>query len=135
MASADVEDAVAVRLAGFTPAPVIMPNRMARPPADGSAYVLVTFPVATEAQTSIGAPGANRFREEGAIVFFLHMPRDQGTALKRTIGEPLRALFRNFRAGALQCFEVSPFTANEDLDDEAYFIASASVAYQFDIQA
>lgn len=135
MASGAVHDAVMARLAGFTAAPVHGPNTLREPPADGGPYVLVMYPAGSETQASIGSPGSNRFREEGAIRFVVHVPRDEGIARAHALGDALRGLFRNYRSGALQCFEATPVTTNEDLDDEAYFIVSTSVAYEFDILA
>jgi len=135
MASGAVHTLVMARLASVTGAQLYGPNELSQPPANGGAYVLVMYPVASEEQATVGAPGSNRFREEGSIRFVVHVPRDTGANNAFSLCDQIRTLFRNYKASGLRCFESTPAITNEDLDDEAYFIVSSSVAYQYDILA
>lgn len=135
MASGAVHAAVMARLASFTTAPVYEPNTRAEAPADGSAFVLLQYPVADETPISVGAPGQNVYREEGAIRFAVHVPRDAGLTLANSLCGELRALFRNARFGGVQCFNATPPILNDDNDDGAWCVVSCSVAYEYDLLA
>lgn len=135
MASGAVHDAVMARLAAFTAAPVYGPNERAEPPADGSAFVLLQFPVASETPASVGSPGANIYREEGAIRFVVHVPRDTGSALANSLCGQLRDLFRDKHFGGVRTFGATPPIINDDNDDGAWCIVSCSVAYEYEILA
>lgn len=136
MPSQSVEAAVAAKLAAeFSLCPVFGPNQQAQPPADGSDYVLVQYPFADERQHSIGAPGSNVFREEGAIRFVIHTARDAGTVRTHQIATALRNLFRNARMASLNCFAPTAPVFDDRNDEGGYFVASLAVPYEFDIHA
>jgi hypothetical protein len=96
MALKAVVDAVEARLAAnWTLCPVIGANGQGETPDDGSAFLTVQYPVANASQTTIGAPGSNVFREEGAIRFVLNVPRGAGLATGLTWADTLAGLFRS----------------------------------------
>ncbi|MFC5421953.1 phage tail terminator-like protein [Bosea eneae] len=131
MASLAVITAVKARLAGF-PTPLRWPNESARTPANGSTFVTVQFPVATEEQISFGAPGANVFREEGAIRFVISARRGVGPERAAEIAEDLRALFRNARFDGVRCYAPSSPVFDDRGDDAGYFLAAIVVPYDHD---
>lgn len=95
MASAAVIAAVKARQqAGWTSAPVNYPNEPFGLPADPSPFVDVDFPIAASDQASLGAPGANKFRDDGAIRFIVSTPVNTGTSLATQYANELADLFR-----------------------------------------
>lgn len=134
MASLAVMNAVRARLAGFA-TPIEWPNEGFETPADGSAFVAVQFPVAIEDQTTFGAPGANVFREEGAIRFVISARRGTGTAHTGAIAEQLRALFRNARFDGVRTYAPSSPVFDDRSEEGAYHRASVAVPYDFDTHA
>lgn len=136
MASKQVVDAVAARLAAsFSSCPVIEQNSTADGPADGGPFVLVQYPVAQSEQRSIGAPGANVWREMGAIRFVIHTPRGSGLAPALTIAGELAALFRGARFDGVRTYAPTSPTTDDENDQASMFLASLSVPYDFDIHA
>jgi hypothetical protein len=138
MASAAVMAAVdSVIAANWTHTPVFAPNVTGSVPADNTAFLTVTYPVAIEAQKSFGAPGSNTFREEGAFRIVLSVPI--GTAVNPTATpwatwiDELRALFRGKTFSGVTTFEAAPARITDSSDDGAYFEMSISVAYWFDV--
>ncbi|HEV7284301.1 MAG TPA: phage tail terminator-like protein, partial [Kaistia sp.] len=70
-------------------------------PADASAFLTVQYPVAMSDQITVGAPGANVFREEGAFRLVLAMPRTmEGRLLALIWTDELAKLFRGKQFGA-----------------------------------
>lgn len=134
MASLAVITAVKARLVGFA-TPLHWPNGSARPPADGSAFVAVQFPVALEEQITFGAPGANVFREEGAIRFVISARRGTGPESLGVIAEALRTLFRNARFDGVRCYAPSSPVFDDRGDDAGFFKAAIVVPYDHDIFA
>lgn len=135
MASKAVMDAVAARVAaGWSRTPVTIPNVDATVPSDASAFLTVEFPVANETQMSVGAPGANVFREEGAIRFSLSMPVGRGFNPWLGYMDELRSLFRDQTFAGVDTFETPPPSIDRSADG-AYREMSFSVAYQYDIFA
>lgn len=128
MASKAVVDAVAARLGdtwnGIT---VVPPNTTDEPPADGSPYILLQFPVADTRRSVVNN---RQYREEGGFRVVLHGTRGSGTdqILERT-GE-LAALFRDRKFDGVETQVPSePF-----IDDETgnYAIAAVVVPYTYD---
>lgn len=141
MASYAVIDAFWTMIAAAWPhTPVLGLNESSKVPSDNSAFLALTFPVATEDRISIGAPGSNIFREEGAAHICLAVPI--GTGINPT-GAPwaqrideLRAALRDqcFAAGAGVTWEASPPFLNERSDRGAYFEMSFAVPYRYDVE-
>lgn len=150
MASAAVMSAVKTQLtsawsglcasASVSPAPpIIYPNLPGLVPDDGSPFLAVEYPVASEAMKSQGAPGSNIWREEGAFVLTLcvGVGADLLTSGYATLVDLLRSNLRGQTlaagSGRLQLFEASPAVFRDSSDRGAYCELSASVAYWFDV--
>jgi len=134
MASQAVVAAVNTRLeAAWTTLPVIGPNLQGEPPADGSAFLTVQYPVASEQQKSIGAPAANVWREEGAIRFVLAIERGQGVDQGLQWADALRALFRGKQFSGVTTYAPSPPVIDDSNDDGLYWKLTFVVSYYFDI--
>ena len=136
MPSKAVSDAVDAYLAAnFSTRPVYAVNEQMDPPPDGGSYVQVQYPIALELQQSIGAPGANWFREEGAIRFVIVAPAGSGSGSAMTLADELRGLFRNKRFDGVRTYEAQPVTIDDQSDQPGSFVASFAVAYEYDITA
>lgn len=137
MASRDVSDAVEAYLAAnFSACPVVaIGGRRAEPPPSRSAFVQVQYPVGFEEQRSIGAPGENWFREEGAIRFVVFSPAGESVTALASLADNLRDLFRNRRFDGVRTFEANPITLDDGSDQPGYLQGSFAVAYEYDITA
>lgn len=136
MPSSSVATAVDSYLsANFSTCPVFTLNDGSEAPADGSNFVQVQYPLGIEDQRSIGAPGANCFREEGAVRFVINTGKTAGSAAVLALADELRALMRNKRFDGVRTFEAPPATLDDESDHPRYFQASFAVAYEFDITA
>ncbi len=134
MASAAVMAAVRARLdANWTRCPVAYPNEKQTTPAEGSPFLAVQYPVATEERMSIGAPGSNLYREEGAIRFVLEIPRGAGIDEWTVWLDEVRALFRGKRFDNVVTFAASPAVLDDRADAGNYWALSSAIPYQFDI--
>lgn len=134
MASAAVASAVAARIAsGWTRCPVVHPNTAPAPAQD--AWLAVEYPVAGETQVTVGAPGDNVFREEGAIRFVLFIPRGAGLAPFDAWLDEVRALFRARSFAGVTTFAPSPAVLDDRSEQGGYWALSCAVPYQFDLFA
>lgn len=141
MASKAVVDAVEARLgtswasADGNTLPVLGLNSSDQRPADGSAFIEITYPVANEEWLTVGAPGSNTFREEGAFRIIVNEERTRGMARAQGWIDELRALFRGVQllSGYMQCFSAPPAVINDDNDLGNYFQFSFSVPYTYQI--
>lgn len=121
--------------------PIVAPNLGESAPSDGSGYLAVEYPVANETMMSIGAPGANVWREDGGFLLTLVAPIGNGL---RGASTPWAALMDAVRAGFrgrtitvgdgfMTTFEASPPTFKQDSERGAYCELSVAVAYWFDL--
>jgi hypothetical protein len=109
-------------------------------PDDASAFLVVQYPVAMSHQITIGAPGSNLFREEGAFRLVLAMPRTiEGRLLALIWTDELAKLFRAKQFGANADFmgvttyaPTSP-AIEDDTDNGNYLLLSIAVPYQADL--
>lgn len=133
MASKAVCDAVKARLAAsFAVCPVYEVNNQLEGPADGAAYVQVQYPIGPREQASIGAPGSNVIREEGAIRFVIFTPIGTGLEPIHTIADALTALFQNARFANVRCDVPTTPVIDDGNDRAGWFVASIAVAYEYD---
>lgn len=136
MASASVMAAVRARLAsGWSHCPVVYPNEEEQVPASAPAWLAVQYPVATEDQITVGAPGANVFREEGAIRFVLFIPRGAGVDDFAAWMDDLRALFRARQFSGVTTYAASPPVLDDRADAGKHWALSCAVPYQADLFA
>jgi hypothetical protein len=135
VASLAVMTAVETRLAAnWSRATIITPNTTAEAPGDGSPYLTVTYPVANEEQMSVGAPGSNLYREEGAFRLVLSVPIRTGLAQWHPWINELRALFRGVVFDGVVTWEAPP-PATRNSDDDTRCEISFAVPYRYDIFA
>lgn len=136
MASTSVMSAVRARLAsGWSRCPVVHPNEDGQVPAGSGPWLAVQYPVATEDQITVGAPGANVFREEGAIRFVLFIPRGAGVADYAAWMDELRALFRSRQFSGVTTYAASPPVLDDRADAGKFWALSCAVPYQADLFA
>lgn len=133
MASAAVMIAVKERLDAFwSRTPIEYPNETFQPPAEGDPFLALQYPLAQESAASIGAPGENLQREEGAIRFVLMIPRGAGVIDWTVWLDELRAHFRHRDFGPVRTSGASPAVLDDRNDDGNYWALSCAVAYEAD---
>lgn len=134
MASKAVVDAVEARLAAnWSACPVYGLNSEAETPADGSPFLVVQYPVARSEQMSVGSPGANLWREEGAIRIVIHAQRGEGAADGLTWADELAALFRGKIFDGVTAWAPSPPVIDANNESGNYFALAIAIPYQFDL--
>lgn len=123
--------------ANWTHTPIIEPNMAGNLPADGSAFLTVQYPVASEEMLTLGAPGANFWRESGGARVVLSIPSGKGV---NQVGAPwmdrldaLRAALRGKNTNGVITWEPSPVTFDDRSDDGAYFELTFAIEFQFDV--
>ncbi len=136
MASLAVINAVKARItASYSDSIVFHPNESFVPPSDGAAFITVQYPIASEEQTSFGAPGNNVFREEGVVRFVIAVPAGTGIEGAAGIAATLRTLFRSARFDGVRCYAPTSLVFNDQADEGNYCRGSIAVPYDFDIFA
>ena len=129
-----VVDAVEARLAaGWSRCPVVSVNLNKKPPPDGSAHLVVQYPAASSRPISIGAPGANIYREEGAFRILVNMPKGDGQEQGLQWADELAALFRGRRFGGVETFAPSSPALDDRNDAGNFFQLSIAVPYEADV--
>jgi len=117
--------------------PIHLPNVAGAVPNDGSPLLIVTYPVANETMLTVGAPGANVWREEGAVRVVLSLPVGMGLTQDGVSWparlDDLRAALRGKIFDGVVTFEATPPATNDQSDRGAYFDLSSALAYQLDI--
>lgn len=136
-----VVDAVEARLAAYwnNRTPIYGLNK----PLEGEApkdskglpapFLQVTYPVANSSQLTVGAPGSNWWREEGAIRIEINMRRASGTAEGLTWADELAKLFRGKEFGGVQTFAPSSPVQDPNNDAGNFYVLSFAIPYQADI--
>jgi len=123
--------------ANWAHTPITEANKAGGLPADGSAFLTVQYPVADEEMMTIGAPGANVFRDSGGARIVLSIPSGKGTndvsAPWETRLDALRAALRSKNTNGLITWEPSPVTYDSSSDDGAYFELTFAIEYQVDV--
>lgn len=133
MASAAVVAAVKARIAAnWTRAPLIDFNLQGTSPADGSPFLTVQYPAPSEAQITIGSPGAQVFRERGVIRFVLSVQRGQGLDQALVWLDELRTAFRAKKFDGVNTFAPSPAVLNDSNDIGSYWVLSSVVEFYAD---
>lgn len=134
MARKAVVDAVEARLASmWTDCPILGVNLDSEAPADGSAHVIVQYPVANEQQISIGVPGANVWREEGIIRFVINTERGGGETKALQWADDLGTIFRGKTFSGVTCWEVSSPRIDDGNDQGNFFQAFVNCRYWNDL--
>ncbi|MBS7696268.1 MULTISPECIES: phage tail terminator-like protein [unclassified Chelatococcus] len=130
MPSRSVANAVEARLTAlWTRCPVFDINDEAIGPEDGSSYLEVQYPVANREQITIGAPGGNVFREEGAIRFVLRIERGQGRDTALAWADELALMFQAKQFDGVTTWAPSPPTLDGRNYAGNYFTVTFAVPY------
>jgi hypothetical protein len=109
MARQAVVDAVTTYLkANFTLCTILDQDQAAQPPADGSTFLTLQFPVANEQQITIGAPGNNVWREAGAFRLVMSVRIGDPLSLPNSWLDQARALFRGKQFSGVTTYAPSP---------------------------
>lgn len=133
MPSKAVADAVEARLAAlWTRCPVFDINEEPTGPEDGPPFLEVQYPVANRGQITIGAPGSNVFREEGAIRFVLRTERGQGRDAALAWADELALIFQAKQFGGVTTWAASPPTLDGRNYSDNYFTVTFAVPYYAD---
>jgi hypothetical protein len=136
MAGKVVVDAAVARLkANWTLCAIVEDDTTGQGTGDGSPYVTLEFPVSTEEQITVGAPGANVFRERGVIRIKLVSPTGQGLSQPTDWIDQLRALFRGKQFSGVTTFAPSPGVIDNTNYIGGKFVLSSAVPYYFDLFA
>jgi hypothetical protein len=136
MAGKVVVDAATARLkANWTLSAIVDDDTTGQGPADGAPYVTLEFPVANEEQITIGAPGANVFRESGVIRIKLVSPTGQGLSQPTDWIDQLRAIFRGKQFSGVTTYAPSPGVLDNSNYIGGKFVLSSAVPYYFDLFA
>lgn len=135
MASAAVMAAVDAKIAANWPhCPIRALNAAdGAVPADRGAFLVVQYPVAAEDQASIGAPGSNLWREEGAFRVALAVPRGKGLGAWPGRLDALRAALRGQVFDGVRTYNADPPVIDDGSDRGAFVLLSFAVAYEFDV--
>ena len=104
-------------------------NAAGEPPASGSPFIAVELPVANERQLTLGSPGSNQWKEEGAIRIVVNDQRGAGIARIEGWVDELRALFRGQYLSNIQFFEANAGVINDSNDLGNYFQMSFTVRF------
>lgn len=132
MSSATPAAAILARLrANWTTTPIVVDNEDAQPPQPPTGFVAIEFPGGVADQITIGAPGENLFREAGAFMLHVFVPRGTGLDTARDWADQLAVIFRAQTFGGVRCW--APFPPHESARSEGNFYSiSFGVPYQWD---
>ena len=140
MASKAVVDAVEARLGpSWTAAdgsvlPVFGINTSGDTPSDGTPFIATQYPVANGEQITIGTPGTQVWREEGAIRFVLNIARGAGVAQGLQWADELATLFRGKQFGGVSTWAPTSPVLDNSNDVGNYWTLSFVCPYYTDIQ-
>lgn len=127
MARKAVVDAVEARLAAlWTACPVIGMNTVGEPPADGSDFLIVQYPIADDSRITVNQ---GLYRETGGIRFVLHTQRGFGVAEALTLSETLTALFRDQTFDGITTQTPSSAFLDDSNDNANYLVLSLVVPF------
>lgn len=136
MASQAVFAAVMTRLeANWDETPITDANGGGRVPARNTPFLSVEFPIASEQQLTVGAPGHNVFREEGAFRIVLSVPIGHKLTPFNGWIDTLRTVFRAQSFGGVETWGAAPAITNARSANGAYYELSFAVPYRFDFFA
>ena len=127
MAKKIAADAIRARLAANWTASVILGlNSTTQTPADGSPWVRITFPVASDIRTALG----KNYRESGSARIVVATQIGDGLETSNSWCEQIATIFRGQKFDGVDCY--APPSIREGIDDGSYFIASVIVPYRYD---
>lgn len=136
MTSATPAAAIEARLrANWSATVIFVENKDFEPPRNAQGqpepFVALEFPGAGAQQWSIGDPGNNAWREDGAFMLHLCVPTGTGGEQARAWSDDLAAIFRGKEFDFVVCHEVMPPVPSESPDGLFYRLSSA-VRYHYE---
>ena len=139
MASVAAASAIeALLAANWSHTPIFYPNTSTLVPDDGSAFLVIEYPVAAETQISLGAIGTRVFRETGSFVITLcgtiGVGSNPGATPYATWIDTLRAVFRGQQFSGVNTLGPSPTHFEQSSDRGAYCEFSFATEFYFDLQ-
>lgn len=133
MARQAVCDAVETYLAAnWSKATIFGENVEGSTPEDGTPFVVVQYPFVSSRQISVGAPGANLWRDDGAFRIVLHVERGAGTKQGRGWADEIATLFRGKDLDVLRTWAPTAPVTDDRNPQATYYVLSFSVPYQHD---
>lgn len=128
MAKKAPSDAIRARLAAnWTSSVILGLNLTTQTPADGSSWVRVTFPVASDMKTALGP----NYRESASALITVATQIGDGLETSNVWCESIAAIFRGQKFDGVDCAFAAP-SIREGVDDGSYFTASVIVPYRYD---
>lgn len=112
--------------------PVYGENEAGETPADLSPFIVVQYPFVSSRQITVGAPGENLWRDEGAFRIVLHVERGSGVRQGRSWADELATLFRGKDLGILQTWAPTAPVTDDRNAVAGYYVLSFSCPYQHD---
>ncbi|MHB2265662.1 phage tail terminator-like protein [Aliihoeflea sp. PC F10.4] len=133
MARQSVVDTVEAYLAAeWSVVPVFGENVEGETPEDGSPFIVLQYPYVTSRQVSLGAPGANIWRDDGAFRVVIHVERGSGVKVGRQWADEIADIFRGKDLGILQTWAPTAPVTDDRNPAATYYILSFSVPYTHD---
>lgn len=132
MPSAAVETAFRTRLASnwdTADGVILGANGVTTPPADGSAFLLIQYPVATGLRPFM----RTKRYEEGAARIIFNVPSGEGLSTFLTLADDIAAIFRgdHLIIDGVEVFEPSPPFINDNSEDGNYYELAVIVPYRY----
>lgn len=106
-------------------------NTTQTPPA--APFIEVLFLVSNAQQMSVGAPGANLWREEGGCLLVLNVERGTGAAVWAPWIDEIAAIFRGKNFDGVQTFAPTSAEFENDNEDGNFYRIGVAVPYTYDI--
>ncbi|ETR75067.1 hypothetical protein X566_20130 [Afipia sp. P52-10] len=106
-------------------------NTLQEPPAPP--FIEVLFPVASAQQMSVGAPGANLWREEGGCLLVLNIERGAGAKDWAPWADELAAIFRGKNFDGVQTFAPTSAEFENSNEDGNFYQIGVAITYQYDL--
>lgn len=132
MAAQVVKDAFAGRLVqGVTDLPMPATNT-SEAPKDGSAYMVLQFPVTNSEPITVGAPGENIYRDTGVARVVINVPSGSGLAQAGAWADQICNLFRGATFEGVRCYAPSAGPEDDRNDNGVYYQQSVVIPYEFD---
>lgn len=133
MARQAVCDAVETYLtSNWSKATIYGENAEGSTPEDGTPFVVVQYPFVTARQITVGVPGDNLWRDDGAFRVVVHVERGSGTKQGRQWADEIAALFRGKDLVALRTWAPTAPVTDDRNASATYYVLSFSVPYSHD---
>lgn len=130
-----VENRLDLGFSGIDACPRVELNAGGAAPGDSTPFLVVEYPVSRSQQISVGAPGQNVWREEGAFRIVVAVPVGTRTRQALIWLDEIAKLYRGQVFDGVTCWAPSsPTPCDEDNnEDGSYFRMSIAVPYWADI--